>query len=148
MTDTPRTRARRRHDTTHRLEHDIDCWVASADTDGTPHLVPLSFHWDGHTLLLATDADSPTGRNLAGGRARIALGHTRDVVMIDGHVETLDLDALPTERGERFATRTGFDPRTLTPYRWYRIQPHRVQAWREVDEMPGRTLMRHGRWLD
>ncbi|MFI7307119.1 hypothetical protein ACIBM8_28280 [Micromonospora aurantiaca] len=40
-------------------------------------------------------------------------------------------------------------PRTLTtPYRWYRITPHRIQAWREADELPGRTLMRDGNWLD
>ena len=149
MTDAPRTRARRRHDTTHRLDLDVDCWVATADPDGTPYLVPLSFDWDGHTLLVATPAGSPTGRNLATGRARVGLGPTRDVTMIDGDVETLALDALPTGRGDRFATRTGFDPRTLTtPYRWYRITPRRIQAWREADELPGRTLMRDGSWLD
>ncbi|MFD1052673.1 hypothetical protein [Terrabacter terrigena] len=42
----------------------------------------------------------------------------------------------------------GFDPRQLTtPYRWFRIVPRRVQAWREVDELAGRDLMRDGRWL-
>ena len=42
----------------------------------------------------------------------------------------------------------GFDPRTLTtPYRWFRISPRRIQAWREVDELPDRELMRDGRWL-
>ena len=30
--------------------------------------MPLSFHWDGATVLLATPTDSPTGRNLASGR--------------------------------------------------------------------------------
>ncbi|HYY06930.1 MAG TPA: pyridoxamine 5'-phosphate oxidase family protein, partial [Candidatus Limnocylindria bacterium] len=44
--------------------------------------------------------------------------------------------------------RTGFDPRALaTPYRWFRISPLRVQAWREVNEVPDRELMRDGRWL-
>jgi hypothetical protein len=44
--------------------------------------------------------------------------------------------------------RTGFDPRTLaTPYRWFRIFPRRIQAWREVNELPDRDLMRDGRWL-
>ncbi|WP_174534267.1 pyridoxamine 5'-phosphate oxidase family protein [Micromonospora chalcea] len=149
MADAPRTRAQRRHDTTHRLDHDVDCWVATAGPDGTPYLVPLSFDWDGHTLLVATPADSRTGRNLAGGRARIGLGPTRDVTMIDGDVESVAIDALPTARADRFATRTGFDPRTLTTsYRWYRVTPRRVQAWREADELAGRTLMRDGRWLD
>ena len=50
--------------------------------------------------------------------------------------------------GDRFVARTGFDPRSLaTPYRWFRISPRRIQAWREVDELPGRELMRDGRWL-
>ncbi|MFF9275999.1 pyridoxamine 5'-phosphate oxidase family protein [Streptomyces griseosporeus] len=146
----PRSRARRRRDTERRLAHDIDVWVASASADGVPYLVPLSFDWDGEALLVATPADSPTGRNLAGTRvARLALGHTRDVSVIDGEVaDVLEMDALPRERGDRFAVRTGFDPRTLaTPYRWFRIVPRQVRAWREENELSGRRLMREGRWL-
>ncbi len=148
MTD-PRSRAQRRRDTEHRLANDVDVWVASASPGGAAHLVPLSFDWDGEALLLATPADSPTGRNLAATLAvRLALGHTRDVTMIEGDVEVLELDALPRERGDRFSARAGFDPRALTtPYRWFRVFPRRVQAWREVDEMHGRELMRDGRWL-
>ena len=148
MTADPRSRAQRRRDTEHRLAHDVDVWVASASADGAPYLVPLSFDWDGEALLVATPADSPTGRNLAGGRtARVAVGHTRDVSMIDGEVEVLEMDALPTDQGDRFTARAGFDPRALTtPYRWFRISPRRIQAWREVDEIPDRELMRDGRW--
>ncbi len=144
-----RSRAQRRRDTERRLAADVDIWVASASADGAPYLVPLSFDWDGEALLLATAADSPTGRNLANtGTARLGLGGTRDVSMIDGDVETLELDALSTERGDRFAARTGFDPRAETaPYRWFRVSPRRIQAWREANELPGRELMRDGRWL-
>jgi hypothetical protein len=111
--------------------------------------VPLSFDWDGEALLLATPRDSPTGRNLAATRrARLGLGHPRDVSMIEGDVEVLEIDALPRERGDRFAARTGFDPRALaTPYRWFRVVPRRIQAWREENELAGRELMRDGRWL-
>ncbi|WP_433464729.1 pyridoxamine 5'-phosphate oxidase family protein [Spirillospora sp. CA-128828] len=165
MSATPRSRAERRRDTEHRLAHDVDVWVASASADGAPYLVPLSFVWDGEALLLATPADSPTGRNLAATRTgllwgddpphppekrtvRLALGPTRDVSVIEGEVEVLEIGALPRERGDRFAERTGFDPRTLaTPYRWFRITPRRVQAWREENELTGRDLMRDGRWL-
>ncbi|MFG2640787.1 pyridoxamine 5'-phosphate oxidase family protein [Streptomyces sp. NPDC048370] len=166
----PRSRAERRRDTEHRLAHDVDLWVASASADGAPYLVPLSFDWDGEDLLAATLADSPTGRNLtANGTVRLALGGTRDVTMIDGDVEVLALDALPRKRGDRFAARTGFDPRrsdtasgnasdngsgngsgnasAASPYRWFRITPRRVQAWREADEIQGRELMRDGHWL-
>ena len=149
MSAAPRSRAQRRSDTEHRLGHDVDAWVASASADGAPYLVPLSFDWDGEALLVATPADSPTGRNLAATRAvRLGLGHTRDVSMIEGDVEVLEIDALPWEPGDRFARRSGFDPRTLaTPYRWFRISPRRIQACREVDELPDRELMRDGRWL-
>ena len=145
----PRSRAQRRRDTEHRLSHDTDVWVASAAVDGAPYLVPLSFDWDGEALLVATPARSPTGRNLAATRAvRLGLGLTRDVTMIDGDVEVHEITALPAEQGDRFAARAGFDPRTLTtPYRWFRISPRRIQAWREVDELPERELMCNGRWL-
>ncbi|WP_033321378.1 pyridoxamine 5'-phosphate oxidase family protein [Streptomyces yerevanensis] len=145
----PRPRAQRRRDTEHRLTHDTDIWVASASTDGAPYLVPLSYVWDGEALLVATPAKSPTGRNLAATRtARIGLGHTRDVSMIDGEVEVLEIDELPQRQADRFAARTGFDPRPLaTPYRWFRITPRRIQAWREGNELRGRELMRDGRWL-
>src|SRR5215211_391204 len=149
MSADPRSRAERRRDTEHRLTHDVDCWVASASEDGAPYLVPLSFDWDGEALLMATPTDSPTGRNLAATQAvRIGLGDTRDVVMIEGEVEVLGIDALPQERGDRFAGRTGFDPRAeAAPYRWFRVFPRRIQAWREVNELPDRELMRDSRWL-
>jgi len=149
MSAGPRSGAQRRRDTEHRLTNDIDLWVASASADDKPYLVPLSFDWDGEALLVATPTDSPTGRNLAATRAvRLGLGHTRDVSMIEGEVEVLEMDALAQERSDRFVARTGFDPRALaTPYRWFRISPRRIQAWREANELPGRELMRDGRWL-
>jgi hypothetical protein len=148
MSAEPRSGPQRRRDTEQRLTQDIDVWVASASAEGAPYLVPLSFDWEEEALLVATPAGSPTGRNLAATRTvRLGLGHTRDVSMIDGEVEFLEIDALPPHRGDRFAARTGFDPRTLrTPYRWFRITPRRIQAWREVNELPGRELMRDGRW--
>jgi hypothetical protein len=145
----PRSGPDRWRDTEHRLARDVDLWVASASADGAPYLVPLSFDWDGQALLMSTSADSATGRNLAATRSvRLGLGLTRDVSMIEGAVEVLAIDAVPRETGDRFVARTGFDPRTLTTtYRWFRVTPRRIQAWREVDELPGRELMRDGRWL-
>jgi hypothetical protein len=148
---TARPAKQRQQDTLNRLEHDQDVWVATAPADGSgvPYLVPLSFLWDGSTILLATPADSPTGRNLkATGRVRLGLGPTRDVVMIEGTVDTVTQAELTGEEGNRFAVRTGFDPRQLrTPYLYFRVHPQRVQAWREVDELTGRELMSDGQWL-
>ncbi|OIJ68926.1 pyridoxamine 5'-phosphate oxidase family protein [Streptomyces mangrovisoli] len=151
MTTPPaRPAKQRKQDTLHRLEHDEDVWVATAGPEGgAPYLVPLSFLWDGSTLLLATPAASPTGRNLASsGVTRLGLGPTRDVVMIDGGVLALEPGELSREEGDAFAARTGFDPRQLaTAYRYFRVRPHRMQAWREANEIEGRELMRDGEWL-
>jgi len=150
LTAAPRSLAERRRDTERRLASDVDVWVASASPAGAPYLVVLSFDWDGTSLLVATPAGSPTGRNLAAtGTARLGFGETRDVVIVDGDVEVLELSELPREAADRFAARTEFDPRTETPlYRWFRVTPRRVQAWREANELAGRDLMRDGRWLE
>ncbi|MDL2075886.1 pyridoxamine 5'-phosphate oxidase family protein [Streptomyces sp. GXMU-J15] len=151
MTNPPARPAKQRKlDTLHRLEHDEDVWVATAGPDGpAPYLVPLSFLWDGETLLLATPAASPTGRNLkATGTVRLGVGPTRDVVMIEGTVEALTPAELREGEGDRFAAKTGFDPRELTTeYLYFRVRPQRVQAWREANELSGRDLMRDGTWL-
>jgi hypothetical protein len=148
MTAAPRDPARRRADTLARLAGDLDVWVATARGD-VPHLIPLSFLWDGARLLLATPDNSVTARNLrATGRARLSLGTTRDVVVIEGTAESLPVAAVPAATADAFAARTGFDPRT-EPVRmafiW--ITPRRVQAWRGENELPGRELMRDGEWI-
>jgi hypothetical protein len=85
MTSAPRTRQQRKRDALKRLEHDTDAWVATAqEGSGGPYLVPLSFLWDGATLLVATPASSPTSRNLRNtGKVRLGIGPTRDVVLIE-----------------------------------------------------------------
>ncbi len=111
--------------------------------------MPLSFLWDGTTLLIATPTSSPTSRNLqATGKARVGVGPTRDLVLIEGTVEMLESGDLASEVGDAFANKTGFDPRQLaTPYSYFRIYPQRMQAWREANELVGRELMRGGTWL-
>ena len=146
-----RPRRQRISDTLAMLVREVDCWVATSDPDtGAPQLVPLSFVWDGRTVLLSTGASSPTGRALvATGGLRLAFGATRDVVMVDGDVEVIDAADLSTEEGDRFALRTGFDPRSLrTRYLYFRVRPTRIQAWREEHELAERDLMRDGAWLD
>jgi hypothetical protein len=145
-----RTAAQRKLDTLQRLETDIDAWVATADAaSGTPYLIPLSYLWDGETLLFSTPAASATGRNLqATGQVRVGLGLTRDVVLIEGTAEVLAASAISPELGDAFADRTGFDPRMLTSeYLYFRVRPQRIQAWREANELAGRTLMRGGEWV-
>ncbi|MFE6853823.1 pyridoxamine 5'-phosphate oxidase family protein [Streptomyces sp. NPDC057674] len=138
----------RKKDVLARLAEEVDIWVASASADARPYLVPLAFHWDGTDVWLCTRLTNPTGRNLAaGGRTRLALGHTRDVVLIDGDVTTLVVDDVPTEAIEGFAAKCGWDPRNSGPaYGWFRVRPTAVEAWLEEPELAGRHLMRDGVW--
>ena len=150
MVAPPRSTQQRIADTLHRLEQDVDAWVATADAgSGTPYLVPLSFLWDGSTMLIATPTSSPTGRNLqAAGKVRLGIGPTRDVVLIEGTTQAVAATEIPEEVGDAFAARTGFDPRQLTStYVYFRIYPQRIQAWREENELKGRELMRGGEWI-
>ena len=144
-----RSARQRKLDTLSRLENDIDCWVSTADPEtATPYLVPLSFHWYEGRLLVATPDASPTGRNLRETKkARIGLGPTRDVVLIEATVdEVLPTVDIPGPVGDRYAERTGWDPRRSAGYAFFWIRPDRLLAWREVNELTGRELMRDGRW--
>ncbi|WP_329619247.1 pyridoxamine 5'-phosphate oxidase family protein [Streptomyces sp. NBC_01255] len=148
ITRIPRGSGERKQDVVARLEKELDIWVASADAEGEPYLVPLSFLWDGEFVWLCTRSANPTGRNLlAGGRVRLALGDLRDVVLVDGEVTTFSTIDVPTPAVEAFLAKTGWDPRISGPaYGWFRVRPRAVQAWHEEHELPGRHIMRDGVW--
>ena len=143
-----RSPEQRKRDVLGRLTHDVDAWVATASPDGTPCLMPLSFLWNGETLLLSTAAGNPTARNLAKSPTlQLTLGHTRDVVHIAATTETLRASDLTDAEGDAFAEKAGFDPRPLANYFYFRATPTRIQAWREVNELKDRVLMESGSWL-
>jgi hypothetical protein len=144
-----RSRSQRKIDTLAKLRSDVDLWVASADEVGGAYLVPLSYYWDGSTLTIATPRASRTARNLVrAGWARVALGPTRDVVIVEGPVVAIPIGTV-ARLEDAHAPATGFDPRTLAEeYVYLRITPESIQAWREANELEGRQLMRRGEWLD
>ena len=148
MIEPPRSLEQRTADVLARLRGDVDLWVASADADGDAYLVPLSFVWDGAAVTFATPRSIRTARNLVrAGSARVALGLTRDVVMLDGVVEAIAIGTDPALE-EAHAAATGFDPRAEPEeYVYLRITPREIQAWREANELSGRKVMRAGRWL-
>lgn len=66
----------------------VDVWVASASPTGAPHLVPVSLAWVDERAVIAVENRSITARNLsATGAVRLAVGATRDVVMMDAVLE-------------------------------------------------------------
>lgn len=145
----PRTLEQRRADVLAKLTAPVaDAWVATAAGD-EPYLVPLTLGWHDDRLVLATARRSPTARNLMAYRkARVALGGTRDVVMIDAVLdETIEVgEAGPV--GEAYAAQNDWDPREAgEAFVFLTLRLDRVQAWREQNEIAGRTIMRDGAWL-
>ncbi|HET7689540.1 MAG TPA: pyridoxamine 5'-phosphate oxidase family protein [Nocardioidaceae bacterium] len=145
----PRDPATRKADTLALLATPaIDVWVATASASGTPYLVPVSLAWVDDRAVIAIEGRSVTARNLlASGQARLAVGPTRDVVMIDAELErSADVEA-DEKLGEAYAAQADWDPRGSTGYVFLVLRPLRLQAWREANEIPGRTLLRDGTWL-
>jgi general stress protein 26 len=143
----PRTTAQRLADVKEKLETDEDIWVASASERGYAYLVPLSFSGDGVYLTVATPKQSRTARNLRrAGRARMALGPTRDVVILEGPVTEMALDDDP-QLTEEHAARS-FDARDEPEeYVFIRLKPEMIQAYRSSPELANRIVMRNGDWL-
>ena len=145
----PRTSETRKSDTLALLATPaVDVWVATAAAAGAPYLVPVSLAWVGERVVIAIQESSVTARNLAeSGTARLGVGPTRDVVMIDATVENVVAVADDESLGAAYAAQADWDPRGSAGYVFVVLRPGRIQAWREANEIPGRTLMRDGRWL-
>jgi hypothetical protein len=151
MSEIARTGPERKAHTLAKLEAvGADAWVATASPPGAAHLVPLSYAWDGEHIVLAAPATSLTVRNIrASGRARLGFGPTRDVVIVDSELDrVLDVAEAPEELAIAYARQAGWDPRKEPEsYAFALLRLRRVQAWRESNELAGRTLMRDGEWL-
>ena len=151
----PRSGAERKADILAKLRtRGMDVWVASASVSesGSAHayLVPLSLAWIDERVVIALESDSRTARNIIEhGTARLALGPTRDVVIIDAVLDqAINLDDVPVALAERYADQADWDPRTARGrFVVVVLRPDRIQAWREVDELAHRTLMRAGSWV-
>lgn len=144
-----RSAAQRKSDAVEKLSNDQDVWVATADDSGIAHLVPLSLRWHEGMVIVAVEARSRTARNAsASGQARLALGPSRDVVMIDAQASVVTRqDAGPAIAGS-YRERTGWEPGSDGgEWVYVLLRPVRIQVWRDVAEIAGRTVMRDGAWL-
>ena len=145
----PRDKAQRKADVLGKLTAPAaDVWVATASDDG-PYLVPLSLAWIDERVVIALEGTSRTARGIeAQGRARLGLGPTRDVVLIDAMLERTESAGEPGKIAEAYAAQADWDPREAGDgYVYLVLRPERIPAWRESDELPGRLLMRSGQWL-
>jgi len=129
---------------------EANLWVASASPTGAVHLIPVTNSWNGSQVVLATGPKSPTAANVtANPRVRLALGETRDVVVIDAVlVEAVPLSKASEALAEGYAAQAGWDPRTdSADYVYLVFGPERIQVWREAEDDAGRTVMRNGTWV-
>jgi hypothetical protein len=114
----PRDGKQRRIDTERLLSaSESNAWVSTASKDSEPHLVRLSFVWRQPEILRATDLESPTAKNLARrGGARLALGTTRDVVLIVAELRaSYPVNEAPDAFGSADAAQADWDPTTAGP---------------------------------
>ncbi len=115
-----------------------------------PYLVPVSLAWIDERAVVAVEVDSRTARNIAAHPVtRLGVGPTRDVVIIDAVLEaTISQDDDPLGLADRYAAQSDWDPRNAGGHYVYLVlRPVVIQAWREANELPGRTLMRGGEWV-
>lgn len=144
-----RSTAQRKSDALGKLRNDQDVWVATADGRGIAHLVPLSLCWHDGLVVVAVEAGSRTARNAsASGRARLALGPTRDVVMIDAQASAVARQDAGPEIVASYRERTGWEPGSDGGnWVYVLLKPARIQVWRDVEEITGRTVMNDGTCL-
>jgi len=144
-----RSAAQRKSDAIEKLNKDQDVWVATADSRGIAHLVPLSLCWHDGMVVVAVEASSRTARNAsASGQARLALGPPADVVMIDAKASVVARHDAGPEIAGSYRERTGWEPGSDGgDWAYILLRPARIQVWRDVNEIAGRTVMADGTWL-
>jgi hypothetical protein len=146
QTAPPRSTIQRRGDALEMLNGGHQLWLSTAAPESGPHVIPVAFVWDGSLITMATFVVSRTAANLrADPRARLALGSTADVVVLDGDVSFVAVDEMDTDTADRFAA-VSYDPRVTPGLVYLRFAPRRIRAWNGFHEFDGRTVMADGRW--
>lgn len=117
-------------------------WLSTVRPDGTPHLVPTWFAWDGQTVVMTSKPGAQKVRNLrANANAMLALGDAEDdfdVGLLEARAELID-DAGPLTPAfaAKYADRiAGLG---LTPERFAAIYSTTIRL------TPTRALGWHGR---
>lgn len=143
-----RTLAERRAAALGRLRSDSNLWLATASDGRGPHLIPVSYWWDGARLLTATFENSRTLRNVrVQPRVRASIGSTGDVLIIDAMAAIMAAADVGETAAEGYARASGV-PRSAPGFTYVELVPQRMLVWRGPVEFSGRTVMRAGVWLD
>lgn len=113
-------------------------WLSTVRPDGTPHLVPTWFWWDGEALVVFSKPGAAKVRNLrANPRLMIAVGDPEDdfsVGLIEAEATRMHEATVPDEFFAKYASELGpgrLDPATFRELYTLaiRIVPTRYLAW-------------------
>jgi hypothetical protein len=148
MTEAMPNLAQRKTTALHKLAHEKYLWFATANGSGGPHLVPLGFVWRDERMVLASSSTNRTIGNVREtGVARVALGQTDDVVMIDGPVQLVGVDSIDTTVAAEYEQKYAVDPREIPGWTFLQLTPERIQVFRDAPEpTQARTVMSAGAW--
>lgn len=142
----PRGLEQRRADALERLGTGRQMWLATAGEG--PHLIPVAYIWNTNALTTATFERSRTVANLRTiPRARVAIGDTADLIMVDAAASLVPVDAIDPAAADGYA-QVSHDPRTMPGFIYIQLVPQRIQVWNGFHEFTERTVMAEGRWLD
>ena len=121
------------------LDDERVVWLSTVRPDGTPHLVPTWFLWDGTAITVFSKPDAVKARNLrANPRLMVAVGDPEDdfsVGLIEAEATTIEGDAMvPDAFFAKYAAELGpgrLDPQTFRALytESIRIVPTRFLAW-------------------
>ena len=148
MTEAMPNLAQRKTTALHKLAHEKYLWFATANRSGAPHLVPLGFVWRNGRMVLASSSTNRTVSNVREtGVARVALGQTDDVVMIDGGVELVGVDSIDTTVAAEYEQKYAVDLRVVPGWTYLQLTPERIQVFRDAPEpSQARAVMSAGAW--
>lgn len=144
-----RSLSERREAARQHLSSNRHLWLATAADGRGPHLIPVSYGWDGSRLTTATFESSRTLKNVRHQpKVRASIGNPNDVLMIDATAVIVAVADIDTAGAEGYARASRNDPRSVPGFVYIQLTPTRMQVWRGPAEFSGRTVMRGGRWLD
>ena len=123
------------------LEEEAVVWLSTVRPDGTPHIVPVWFWWDGTSLLVFSKPDAVKVRNLrAGSSVMLGVGDADedfDIGLFQGRAEILDAptaEMIPAGHLEKYASQMAGIGLTAAEYAEtyslvVRIDPSHYLGW-------------------
>jgi F420H(2)-dependent biliverdin reductase len=116
-----------------RLGREMTVWIATARSDGRPHLTPVWFIWLNEKIYIVIGADSQKIANLRRNqKVAVALPDTANVVIFEGEAHMADRAAADV-LGDYFFNKYEWDFRHDDSANWRLIEitPEKLLSWNE-----------------